>query len=93
MPRSRESSRTASRPVASRPKPKSPGRFPSRARIATLSRRLSNPKIRAEPEVGWIRSSSVRIVVVFPAPFGPRNPKTSPGRTAKLTSSIPRWLP
>jgi hypothetical protein len=29
--------------------PKSPGRFPSRARIATLSRWLSIPRIRALP--------------------------------------------
>src|SRR3989441_12611222 len=27
-----------------------------------------------------------RIVVVFPAPFGPRKPRTSPFRTSKLTS-------
>src|SRR5437867_6515094 len=27
-----------------------------------------------------------RIVVVFPAPFGPRKPRTSPLRTSKLTS-------
>ena len=31
------------------------------------------------PSVGWIRSSRVRIVVVLPAPLGPRKPNTSPG--------------
>src|SRR5690606_11964528 len=31
--------------------------------------------------------ASIRIVVVFPAPFGPRNPTTSPRRTSKLTPS------
>ena len=30
---------------------------------------------------------SVRTVVVFPAPFGPRNPNTSPWPTSKETSS------
>ena len=28
----------------------------------------------------------MRMVVVLPAPFGPRQPKMSPGSTAKLTS-------
>ena len=28
-----------------------------------------------------------RIVVVFPAPFGPRNPVTMPGRTVNVRSS------
>ena len=38
-------------------------------------------------------SSRVRIVVVLPAPLGPRKPKTSPAPTEKVTSSIPRALP
>jgi hypothetical protein len=29
------------------------------------------------------------MVVVLPAPFGPRNPVTVPGRQVKLTSLIP----
>jgi len=29
----------------------------------------------------------MRIVVVFPAPFGPKNPMISPGLTSKVTSS------
>jgi hypothetical protein len=33
------------------------------------------------PEVGRIRSSRIRIVVLLPAPLGPRNPKASPGDT------------
>src|SRR5258706_1958666 len=41
----------------------------------------------AEPEVGAMRVPSVRTVVVFPAPFGPRKPKTSPRSTANETSS------
>ncbi len=39
------------------------------------------------PAVGRSRPSSRRIVVDLPAPFGPRNPVTTPGRTAKVKSS------
>ena len=45
--------------------------------------------MRALPLVGWSRSSRVRIVVVLPAPLGPRKPKTSPGSTSIVTSSMP----
>src|SRR5579864_25712 len=34
-----------------------------------------------------------RIVVVFPAPFGPRSPSTSPCSTSKVTSEIASLLP
>src|SRR5512137_175855 len=42
---------------------------------------------RARPEVGVSRPQSMRIVVDFPAPFGPRKPKISPRRTPKLILS------
>ena len=44
------------------------------------------PSTRARPDVG--NSSVVRILidVVFPAPFGPSRPNSSPGSTEKLTS-------
>jgi len=45
------------------------------------------PATVAEPEVGAMRVPSVRTVVVLPAPFGPRNPNTSPRPTSKETSS------
>jgi hypothetical protein len=41
----------------------------------------------AVPAVGSTRSSSIRSVVVFPAPFGPRNPVTRPGSTVNDKSS------
>ena len=44
------------------------------------------PQIATLPESGRINPVSIRIVVVLPAPFGPRNPKTSPARTSKDTS-------
>ena len=50
-------------------------------------------RTRGRPLVGCSSPSSVRIVVVLPAPLGPRNPKTSPASTANDTSSIPRALP
>src|SRR5882724_11199510 len=41
----------------------------------------------AVPTVGESRPSITRIVVVLPAPFGPRKPVTFPGWTAKLSPS------
>src|SRR5579859_2646113 len=50
------------------------------------------PATVAEPDVGAISVPSVRTVVVFPAPLGPRNPKTSPDATVKDTSwNAVRW--
>jgi hypothetical protein len=44
------------------------------------------PATLAEPDVGAISVPRVRTVVVFPAPLGPRKPKTSPGATVNDTS-------
>src|SRR5690242_8412596 len=44
------------------------------------------PRIEALPLVGRRRSSKIRIVVVLPAPFSPRNPRISPGATSRLRS-------
>jgi len=41
----------------------------------------------AVPEVGLISAPNMRRVVVFPAPFGPRKPKTSPGRISNSRAS------
>ena len=50
---------------------------------------------RASPEVGNTSCSSSFSVVVFPAPFGPRKPNTSPGSTLqrKAVEDPPRPLP
>src|SRR5580692_11574177 len=40
--------------------------------------RMSNPATVAVPLVGVRKQVSMRIVVVFPAPFGPRNPTIWP---------------
>jgi len=69
----------------------SPGRYPTRAR--TPGSVLGSPNRRASPRVGRMRSSNRRIVVVFPAPFGPRKPRTSPGSTVKSSPSSPTVSP
>ena len=58
------------------------------------------PATEADPDVGAISVPRIRTVVVLPAPFGPRNPKTSPRATVKDTSrtavrvpkTLVRWL-
>ena len=58
-----------------------------RRRISTPFSGVSGiPATVAEPEVGAMRVPSVRTVVVFPAPFGPRKPNTSPCPTSNETS-------
>src|SRR4051812_16275158 len=61
--------------------------------MATGSADDSIPKTRARPEVGRMRWRIVRIVVVLPAPFGPRKPKTSVSPTSRSTSTMPRCSP
>ena len=45
------------------------------------------------PKVGRSRPTIMRMVVDFPAPFGPRNPVTLPGWTVKPTPSTARLVP
>src|SRR5713226_3354386 len=45
----------------------------------------------ARPEVAGIKLARIRIVVVLPAPFGPRNPMISPLPTSKFKSLIAVW--
>src|SRR6267143_6358218 len=51
------------------------------------SENTSTPATVADPPSAFRRTSRISTVVVFPAPFGPSMPKTSPGSTKKL---IPR---
>src|ERR1035441_4474526 len=57
------------------------------------SRLTSNPATSACPDVGLSSPQSMRIVVDLPAPFGPRKPKTSPLRTARLIRSTATKFP
>src|SRR5881275_1574663 len=50
---------------------------PTRA-LGRSSSSYGTPPNVAEPDDGRIRPSSARIVVLLPAPFGPRNPVTRP---------------
>ena len=45
----------------------------------------SKPQTRAAPDVGVASVQSTLIVVLLPAPLGPRKPKTSPGGTVNDT--------
>src|SRR6201992_912859 len=53
----------------------------------TSSRALttSKPATSADPSLGLVSVQSMLIVVVLPAPLGPRKPKTSPVPTSKFT--------
>src|SRR5579871_353426 len=53
----------------------------------------SRPPTVAEPEVGRSNPQSMRMVVDFPAPLGPRKPKISPRRTSSVTWSTARKSP
>jgi hypothetical protein len=54
-------------------------------RTSSRSRTTSWPATRALPPVGRTSVQSMLMVVVLPAPLGPRKPNTSPPATSKLT--------
>ncbi len=54
-------------------------------RTLSRSETTSCPATSALPPVGLASVQSMLIVVVLPAPFGPRKPNTSPAATSKLT--------
>src|ERR1700729_722086 len=58
---------------------------PMRSRTWAGARRRSAPAIVASPPSGRMSVASIRSVVVFPAPLGPRKPKISVRCTAKST--------
>src|SRR5215217_4125368 len=45
------------------------------------------PHTLASPQLGFSRVARIRMVVVFPAPFGPMNPNTSPCSSFKVSRS------
>ena len=55
--------------------------------MAGPSRPGSMPSTDSSPPVTGETQAIMRIVVVLPAPFGPRKPNTSPRRTSKSTPS------
>src|SRR5438067_9952718 len=64
------------------------------SRCAALgSRTRSCPPSTARPDVGRTRPQKIFVVVLFPAPLGPRNPNTSPASMRNVTSCSARNLP
>src|SRR5437899_9995073 len=63
------------------------GMKPSEALAASGSRARSWPLMVTVPLVGLSRPAIMRMVVVLPAPLGPRKPWISPGSTERLTPS------
>src|SRR2546423_2469789 len=51
------------------------------------------PDRRALPDVGFSRPASTRRSVVFPAPFGPKSARHSPGASENVTPSTARVGP
>ena len=52
-----------------------------------------SPPIVTSPAVGEVSPTMTRMVVVFPAPLGPRKPVTVPGLHTKLMSSTAMKFP
>ena len=47
----------------------------------------SRPRTRSVPSVTGEMQATMRMVLVLPAPLGPRKPKAWPGETSKSTAS------
>src|SRR5512143_1506099 len=62
--------------------------YPMRSRAAWSAGR---PRISIVPVSGARMSITIRSVVVLPAPFGPRRPKTLPRGTSSERSSTATW--
>src|SRR5687768_14771161 len=62
-------------------------------RAETGPRAMSTSPTITRPAVGRRKPVIIRMVVVLPAPLGPRRPSTSPGWASKLTSSTATVAP
>src|SRR5689334_18056882 len=60
--------------------------YPIRVLISSGCFRISNPATVPLPALGGRMPHSILMVVDFPAPLGPRKPKTYPRATSRLTS-------
>src|SRR5207237_5039767 len=74
-------------------KPVLPAKNPIFRRTFSGSVSKPCPATFAVPPLGVSTVARHRIVVVFPAPLGPSNPKISPARQVKLTLSAARISP
>src|SRR6476661_10517374 len=66
---------------------------PTLRRTAEASAMTSSPATRAVPDVGRRSVARIRIVVVLPAPFGPRKPRNVPAVTENEIPSTARVPP
>src|SRR6266853_491170 len=62
-------------------------------RRRAIGSRTLTPNRNAAPLVAFTKPSRTFIVVVLPAPFGPRKPKTSPAWTLRFRSFTASFLP
>ena len=67
--------------------------IPSSARLLAVARVMSTPSNTIRPSSGRSRPEAIRIVVLFPAPFGPSNATTPPAGTDTETSRSTVVLP
>src|SRR2546426_1257309 len=78
-----------SRPVSRQYTARAPvSTVPMCRRTCAGSRTTSNSHTRAVPAVGANNVHRIRMVVVFPAPFGPSRPNNSPRRISSVSPSI-----
>ena len=92
-PNNRPWNSSISRPLCLSSKAASCIATPIRSRTFSGVSITSKPATFATPEVGRRRVQSIRTVVDFPAPFGPKNPYISPLRTAMSTPPTAILLP
>ena len=71
----------------------SSGTRPMRRLISSSRSGMGMPSSSIEPEVGGIRPVSMRMVVVLPAPLGPRKPKKEPRGTLRFSPSTAALFP
>src|SRR4029077_8482431 len=62
-------------------------------RCRAIGSRTLTSNRNASPAVAFTNPSSTFMVVVLPAPFGPKNPKTSPARTCKFKFLTATFFP
>ena len=62
-------------------------RAPTRRSVVGALWGIGRPSSDHDPAVGDTKPKRIRIVVVLPEPFGPRNPNTLPAGTARFTPS------
>src|SRR5215831_10744285 len=62
-------------------------------RCRAIGSRTFTSKRKASPLVAFTNPSNTFIVVVFPAPLGPKNPKTSPARTCRFKFLTATFFP